>query len=65
MPSNHVVKFLVDKEQFSRLKNNASLKGHKTLSAYMRELSLNRDLVFEKMLLDIHREVVKNGRTKS
>jgi len=65
MPSNRVVKFLVNEEQFNRLKSNASLKGHKTLSAYMRELSLNKDFVFEKMLLDIHREVVKNGRTKS
>jgi len=61
--SNHVVKFLVNKDQRERIKNNASIKGYKTVSAYLRDLALNRDIRFETMLIEIHKEVVKNERT--
>ena len=62
MASNHIIKFLVNKDQLERIKNNASIKGYKTVSAYLRDLALNRDMRFEAMLIEIHREVVKNGR---
>jgi thermostable 8-oxoguanine DNA glycosylase len=65
MVSNHIVKFLVDREQLARLKANASAKGYKTLSAYLRNLALDRDIAFEKMIIEIHREVVENGRTQT
>ena len=60
MASNHVVKFLVNKDQLNRIKSNASTKGHKTISAYLRDLSLNRDTKFEEMLIEIHKEVVRH-----
>jgi len=62
MIKNHLIKFLVDEEQFSRIRNNASAKGHKTISSYLRDLALSRDLRFEMMISEIHREVVQNGR---
>ena len=65
MAKNHVIKFLVTEDQFNRVKTNASIKGHKTLSAYLRDLALNRDFLHEKMLVEIYREVVTNGRTES
>jgi predicted DCC family thiol-disulfide oxidoreductase YuxK len=65
MVCNHLVKFLVTKDQLHKLKTNASLKGHKTLSSYMRDVGLNRDLFLEKMLVEIHNQVVKNERAKS
>ena len=65
MTKNQVVKFLVDKHQLERLKTNASIKGHKTLSAYIREVALNRNYALEKMIIEIHNEVVNNGRTKA
>ncbi len=63
MVKNHVVKFLVNHDQLSRLKSNASVKGHKTLSSYLRNIALERDLTFEKMLMEIHREIVRNEKT--
>jgi hypothetical protein len=65
MVSNRIVKFLVNEDQFNRIKNNASAKGHKTISSYLRDLTLNRDIKFETMLIEIHKGVVENGRTKS
>jgi hypothetical protein len=64
MTKNHIVKFLLGKEQLRRLKANASAKGHKTLSAYLREIALNRDIFIEKMLVEILNEVVKNKEEK-
>jgi len=63
MVSNHAVKFLVNKEQLEQLKNNASARGYKTVSAYLREISLKNEFRFEQMMIEIHREVCKNGRT--
>jgi len=64
MASNHMLRIRVNKEQLDRLKSIALNKGYKTLSSYIRDVSLNRNLVFEKMLMEIHSEVVKNGRIK-
>ena len=61
MASNHVIKFIVNEEQFNRIKNNASAKGHKTISAYLRDISLNRDTKFEEMLIEIYKKVVNYG----
>ena len=63
MVSNHIIKFLVNKDQLERIRNNASIKGYKTVSAYLRDLALNRDIRFETMLIEIHKEVVNNGKT--
>ena len=43
MVKNNVIKFLVDQEQLVKIKQNASDNGFKTVSDYLRELSLNRD----------------------
>ena len=61
MVSNHVFKFLVNKEQLNKIKNNASAKGYKSISAYLRELALNKDIRFEEMLIEIYNKVIKNG----
>jgi hypothetical protein len=55
----------VTKEQLQRIKTNASAKGHKTLSSYLRDVALDRDVFLERMLFEIHNKVVKNQRTKS
>lgn len=61
MPKNHLVKFLVDEQQFSRIRNNAAVKGHKTVSSYLRDIALNKDIRMEEILIEIHKEVV-HGR---
>ncbi|MBD3249471.1 hypothetical protein GF336_05480 [Candidatus Woesearchaeota archaeon] len=64
MTKNHNVKFLVSKEQFQRIKQNARARGHKTVSEYLRKLSLEKDmereLWIDKILLDIHNKVMQN-----
>ena len=60
MVSNHIVKFLVTKDQLERIRTNASAKGHKTLSSYLRDVALNRGVFIEKLLLEIHNKVMKN-----
>jgi hypothetical protein len=62
MPKNNLIKFLVDVEQYDRIKRNSSAKGFKTISSYLRDLALNKDRRFEELLVDIHREVINNGR---
>lgn len=62
MVKTRVIKFLIDEDQYERIKVNASLRGHKTISAYLRDLALRHDLRFEAMLTEIHREVVRNAK---
>ena len=62
MVSNHVVKFLVNKEQFEQLKRYASEKGFRTVSEYMRDVAFNRYFRIEKKIDEIHRRVLKDER---
>jgi len=62
MINNHMLRIRVSREQLDKLKSIALNKGYKTLSSYIRDVSLNRDLFLEKKILEIHNEVVKNGR---
>lgn len=44
----------MDRDQLARLKSNASLKGFKTLSAYLRDATLNEDVPINKVLSKLH-----------
>ena len=63
MAHNKIIKFLVDDEQYRKIKNKASLKGHKTISSYLRELSLEKDLQYENMFLKMYNKImeISNG----
>ncbi|MBS3108982.1 hypothetical protein J4227_00445 [Candidatus Woesearchaeota archaeon] len=65
MVKNYLIKFLVDEIQFERIKLNASAKGHKTISSYLRDVTMNKDRKIETMIVEIHNEVVKNGRARA
>ena len=74
MPSNNIIKFLVNKEQLARIKYDASEQGHKTISSYLRELSLNQETALNKVLLKLFslectikqmKEAVQDGKTQS
>ncbi len=56
----------MDKEQLKKIRENAKQKGHKTVSSYLRELALSKDMKHEiwvsRMLMDIHRKVMQNDR---
>ncbi len=46
--------FRVTQTQYERIKNNAHAKGHKTLSGYLRDLALNKDLLFEQRFNEMY-----------
>ena len=48
MPRNNFIIIRVTRNQHDRIKNNASAKGYKTISAYLRSLALEHDLSFNR-----------------
>lgn len=59
-----VVRFRVNTEQFEMLDKNASLKGYINLTPYLRDLIFKKSFTFEKMISEIHQEVVNGRRNK-
>lgn len=59
MPSNHLIKFVVTKDQKDMIKGKAENKGYKTISAYLRDIALNRSSIEEKFL-EMYEKVMKN-----
>ena len=45
MRKNHMIKFMVSKEQKEKILNNAKMNGYATISDYLRNLSLNNNLI--------------------
>ena len=54
MKKNTRISFRVDRTQHERLKNNATAKGYLTISDYLRNISLDKDLHWEKKIYEIH-----------
>ena len=46
MVNNHMIRFRVNKEQMERIRSDALDSGYLTPSAYLRDLALNRNLVY-------------------
>jgi hypothetical protein len=46
MASNHIIRFRVNKEQFERIMSDSLNNGYLTPSAYMRDLALNKNLIY-------------------
>jgi predicted DNA binding CopG/RHH family protein len=58
MAKTRYVQVRVNQNQFERIKNNASAKGYKTTAAYIRDLALEKNLVFERQFNEMYREVL-------
>ena len=65
MIKTHMIKILVDEEQYLSIKRNAQDRGHSSVSSFLRDLALNRYNLTEKLISEIHTEVVMNGRSKA
>lgn len=59
MCNNRTVMVRVTKDQLDRIKQNASAKGYKTLSQYIRHLALEKDMAFEKKFNELYSKIVK------
>ena len=57
MQKTKFVKFRVSKDQYERICSNARLKGFKTVSGYIRELSLKNTLYLEQKISSIDKKL--------
>lgn len=53
--------FRVTENQYRKIKLNAEAKGHITMSGYLRDVALNKDIFIEQKIIEIHKAVTKNG----
>ncbi|MBN2420656.1 hypothetical protein JXB27_00055 [Candidatus Woesearchaeota archaeon] len=58
MPKTRFVQVRVDECQFERIKNSASAKGYRTTSDYIRDLALEKNLVFERKFEEMHKAIL-------
>ena len=58
MAKTKMVLFRVTASQYERICNNAQAKGHKTLASYLREISLSKDMVFERQFKEMYDVIV-------
>lgn len=64
MSSNYNLQVRLNPDQKERLKNNASAKGFETISAYVRDLILNKNLVYERKLDEIYERIMNIPKSK-
>lgn len=55
-----MILFRVTQSQYERIQNNAQAKGHKTTASYLRDIALNKDIVFEKRFDEMYQTIVGN-----
>ena len=60
MVNNKRIFVRVTENQFERIRNNAHAKGFKTISGYVRSLTLRNDLIFEKKFNELYAKIVKS-----
>lgn len=58
MVNNKMIIVRVTKNQHERVRNNAFAKGYKTMSAYLRALALENDLIFEQKFDEIYEKLL-------
>ena len=60
MNKTRSIQFRVTRDQYERIINNARIKGYLSISAYLRDLALNKDYAFQRKLDEIHEHIVKD-----
>ena len=55
MAKTRYIQVRLTNNQYERICNNAQAKGYRTLSSYLRHVALDRDLIFDKHFLEIHK----------
>jgi len=61
MVNNKTIMVRVTKNQHERIRNNACAKGFRTISDYVRSISLENDLIFEQKFNEVYNRIVKNN----
>ena len=61
MVMNNIVKFAVTRNQLEKIKQMAE-SNNLSVSAFVRKKILKQDYLLEKMIIEMHKEIVENGR---
>ncbi len=64
MVNNKTIMVRVTENQRERIINNASAKGFKTISSYMRSLALEHDLSFERKFNEVYNLLIEDNKPK-
>ena len=62
MNRTRFIQFRVTRDQYERIKNNARAKGYLNLSHYLRDLALDKNLVFEQKFNEIYEVIMKGNK---
>lgn len=62
MARNYAIRVYLDKEQEVIIKKAASEEGYKSLSSFMRDLVLTKNVLFKEKFFEIHRKVMDNDK---
>ena len=63
MAKTRFVQFLVNANQYERIKLNAQARGYASMAAYLRDLALTKDVIFERKLNEMYDMIVKGNKT--
>ena len=58
MPKNKLIKFYVSSEQAEVIKRAAMQEGYKTVSEFLRDLSLNKNNLFKERFFEMYNKVM-------
>ena len=64
MPNRRFLMVRLTKDQYERIRVNASSKGFKTISQYVRSSILEHDSVFERKFEEIYQKIVSDSNGK-
>ena len=62
MNRTRFIQFRVTRDQYERIKNNARAKGYLNLSHYLRDLALDKNLMFEQKFNEMYEVIVKRDK---
>jgi hypothetical protein len=57
MPKNRRIHFRITEPQYARIKANAEAEGYITIAAYLRYLALEHDLLIDKKIIQMSRQI--------
>ena len=58
MPKNKLIKFYVSSEQAEMIRKTAMQEGYKTVSEFLRDLSLNKNNLFKERFFEMYNKIM-------
>lgn len=67
MPNNkktRLIRIRVNQQQYERIENKAEAKGFESIAQYIRSIALEKDIITERKIDDIHRILINGKQSK-